>query len=64
MELTFKIIAVVLGIIAAYFIWKGDLDVVFVSLALAACSSLLVMRFRAKARIADRKAEPNPNADT
>ena len=64
MELTFKIIAVVLGIIAAYFIWKGDLDVVFVSLALAACSSLLVMRFRAKQRIADRKAEPNPNADT
>ena len=64
MELTFKIIAVVLGIIAAYFIWKGDLDVVFVSLALTACSSLLVMRFRAKQRIAARKVEPNPNADT
>lgn len=63
MELTFKIIAVVLGLIAVYFIWKGDLDAVFVSLVLAACSSLLVMRFRAKGRIARRQAETNPDMD-
>ncbi len=55
MELTFKIIAVVLGLIAVYFIWKGDLDIVFVSLVLSACSVLLVMRFRAKGRIEQRK---------
>lgn len=55
MELTFKIVAVVLGFVAVYFIWKGDLDAVFVSLVLAACSALLVMRFRAKGRIALRK---------
>ncbi len=55
MELTFKILAIVLGVIGVYFIWKGDLDAVFVSLVLAACSALLVMRFRAKGRISLRK---------
>ena len=56
MELTFKIIAIVLGLTGAYFIWKGDLEVVFVSLVLAACSALLVMRFRAKDRIELRRS--------
>ena len=55
MELTFKIIAILLGMVGLYFVWKGDLDGVFVSLVLAACSALLVMRFRAKARIAERE---------
>ena len=63
MELAFKIIAVVLGLIGAYFIWKGDIEVVFVSLVLAACSALLVMRFRAKTRIAQRQAETDADPD-
>ena len=54
MELAFKIITAVLTGIGAYFIWKGDFDGVFISLVLAACSALLVMRFRAKGRIAMR----------
>ena len=63
MELIFKIIAVVLGLIGAYFIWKGDLEVVFVSLVLAACSALLVMRFRAKDRIALRRSQSGSDED-
>ncbi len=55
MQLTFQIIAVVLGVVTVYFIWNGDLDGVFVSVVLAACSSLLIMRFRAKERISLRK---------
>ena len=55
MEFIFKTISVALALSGLYFIWKGDFDGVFVSLALSACSVLLIMRFRAKQRLALRK---------
>ena len=55
MEFIFKTVSVALALSGLYFIWKGDFDGVFVSLALSACSVLLIMRFRAKQRLALRK---------
>ena len=61
MELILKITIALFGLIALYFIWQGNLDGFFVSIVLALCSSLLVARFRAKDRIAQRRAETPDN---
>ena len=48
MELVFKIIAVILVGVAAFFFWWGNTDGAFVSLVLAVCAGFLNYRFRAK----------------
>ena len=59
MVILFQILAVILGGIAAFFLWKGDTEVVFVSGVLCACAYLMSLRFRIKARIRRRAEEEN-----
>ena len=47
----FQALSVLLALIAAYFLWAGDKEVVFVSLVLAACAFFLSFRFQAKGRL-------------
>ena len=42
----FQMLTVILALIAAYFLWLGDKDVVFVSMVLAACALFLSIRFQ------------------
>ncbi|MEP6789485.1 MAG: hypothetical protein ABJB40_13685 [Acidobacteriota bacterium] len=53
----FQIAAVILALIAAYFLWTGDKDTVFIALVLSACCLLLSIRFQAKARLDQHAAE-------
>lgn len=53
---TFQILAVIIAAVAAYFLWAGNKDGVFVSIVLAACSFFLSIRFQAKARLDERNA--------
>ena len=55
MKLLFQIVAVILTGFAAYFLWKGDTDGVFISIVLAAVSFLLSLRFQIKARMKQRE---------
>ena len=59
MVLLFQILAVILGGIAAFFLWRGDTEIVFVSGVLCACSYLLSLRFQIKARMRRRSEEEN-----
>ena len=56
MTRVFQILAAALIGFAAYFLWKGDTDGVFISLVLSAVSFLLSLRFQIKARIKEREA--------
>ena len=60
MKLLFQIVAAVLIGFAAYFLWKGDTDGVFISLVLSAVSFLLSLRFQIMARMKAREAEEKP----
>ena len=53
----FQIAAVILAGVAAYFLWAGDKDTVFVAFVLSACCLFLSIRFQAKARLASHAAE-------
>ena len=53
----FQIAAVVLAGIAAYFLWAANKDGVFVAFVLAASCLFLSIRFQAKARLDEHKAE-------
>lgn len=57
MALLFQIVAAILFGVAAFFLWKGELDAVFVSAVLSAVAFLMGIRFQVKARIRQRKAE-------
>ncbi len=57
MDLTFKILAVILGGIAAYFLWQGNADRAFASAVFGAVSFFLSIRFQVKERIKEREAE-------
>lgn len=48
----FQLLAVILLGIAAYFLWLGNRDGVFVSLVLSGCAYFLNMRFQIRERIA------------
>lgn len=54
---TLQIAAVILGIIAAYFLWIEYKDGVFVSIVLSACCLFMSIRFQAKARLDQHKLE-------
>ncbi len=57
MKLLFQIVAAALLGFAAYFLWKGDSEGVFISVVLAAVSFLLSLRFTIKARMKEREAD-------
>lgn len=59
---TLQIAAVILAVIAVYFLWLDYKEGVFVSLVLSACSILMSFRFQAKARLEQHKLE-NPKTD-
>lgn len=57
MDITFKILAAILGGIAAYFLWQGNADRAFASAAFGAVSFFLSVRFQVKDRLKQREAE-------
>lgn len=61
---SFQILAVILVGIAAYFLWLGNTDGVFVSLVLGGCAYFLSMRFQIKERLKARKIIQNPETET
>jgi hypothetical protein len=54
MERIFQIPAVILIGVAAYFLWKGNTDGVFIAAVLGAVSFFLSVRFQVKGRLKDR----------
>lgn len=58
MELVFRILAVVLAGIAAFFlIWRNDAETAFIVAVLGAVSFFLSVRFQVKERLKRRDAE-------
>ncbi len=57
MELVFKILAVILAGIAAYFLWRKNADGAFVAAVLGAVSFFLSVRFQVKGRLKQREIE-------
>ncbi len=57
MERTFQILAVILIGIAAFLVWKGNTDAVFVSAVAGAVCFFLSVRFQIGERVKQRKNE-------
>ena len=57
MERLFQILAVILAVVAAYFLWAGNRDAFFASAVFAAVSFFLSIRFQVKERNRIREAE-------
>ncbi len=57
MEVTFKVLAVILAGIAAYFLWQGNADRAFMTAVFGAVSFFLSVRFQVKERLKLREAE-------
>jgi hypothetical protein len=57
MDRIFQIVAVILGAIAAYFLWAGNKDGAFVSAVVACVAFFLSIRFQVKSRNAEREAD-------
>lgn len=53
----FQSLAAILVCFAAYFLWMGNKDGVFVAIVLAACSFFMSVRFQAKARLASSEKD-------
>ncbi len=66
MERLFQILAVILIGVAAYFLWHGNNDGMFVSAVFGAVCFFLSIRFQVKERLKLREAEngTQTNADT
>ena len=62
-ELNFKIMAVVLLGIAAFFLWQNNMDVVFVSAVLGAVCFFVSIRFQITERKKEKKEETNVKAE-
>ncbi len=58
LERIFQIIAVILIGVAAFFLWKGNNDGLFIAAVVAAVSFFLSIRFQVKERLEQRKKEP------
>lgn len=56
MPIFFNTMAVILGGVAAYFLWNGNKDGAFVAAVLACVSFFLNIRFQVKARNAARES--------
>ena len=57
MERFFQILAVILIGVAAFFLWRGNTDGVFISAVLGAVSFFLSVRFQVKERLEKRENE-------
>lgn len=57
MERLFQILAVILAGIAAFFLYRGNMDATFVAAVLGAVSFFLSYRFQVKERIKRREAQ-------
>ena len=57
LERVFQIVAVILAVIAAYFLWTGNNDGAFVSAVLGCVSFFLSIRSQVKERNRAREAE-------
>ncbi len=57
MERFFQILAVILIGVAAFFLWRGNTDAVFISAVLGAVSFFLSIRFQVKERLKKREIE-------
>ena len=57
MELAFKILAVILIGVAAFFFWRGNADGAFVSAVLGSVCFFISYRFQVKERIRQRESE-------
>ena len=57
MDRTFQIVAVILGGIAAYFLWMKNTEGAFVSAVLGCVSFFLSVRFQVKERNRERELE-------
>ena len=57
MERFFQILAVILIGVAAFFLWRGNTDGVFVAAVLGAVSFFLSVRFQVKERLKKREIE-------
>lgn len=56
-QLIFKVLAVILLGVAAFFLWQNNLEGAFTAAVLCACAYFLSMRFQIKARLDERKAK-------
>ncbi len=63
MERIFQILAAVLIGVAAFFVWQGNTDAVFISAALGAVCFFLSVRFEIGKRVEQRKAEEELTTD-
>jgi predicted membrane protein len=57
MERFFQILAVILGGVAAYFLWQGNADYTFAAVVFAAVSFFISMRFQIRERLDRHEAE-------
>ncbi len=57
MERIFQITAVILIGVAAFFLWKGNNDAMFVSAVIGAVCFFLSVRFQVKERMQEREKE-------
>ena len=57
MERFFQILSVILIAVAAYFLWQGNNDGLFVSAVFAAVAFFLSIRFQVKERLNQREIE-------
>lgn len=57
LEKTFQIAAVILIGIAAFFLWKGSNDGLFVAAVLGAVCFFLSIRFQVRERLSEREKE-------
>ena len=62
-ERLFQILAVFFGAVAAFFLWRGSTDAMFVAGVVGAACFFLSIRFQIKERLDDRAATAT-NADT
>ena len=61
LEIVFQIVAGILAVIAAYFLWTGNNDGAFVSAVLGCVSFFLSIRSQVKERNRAREAERDQN---
>lgn len=64
MERLFQILAVILIGVAAFFLWKGNTDGLFVSAVLGAVCFFLSIRFQVNERLKQRKAQEKEKETT
>lgn len=57
MERVFQIAAVILAVVAAYFLWQGDTDGLFLGAVGGAVCFFLSVRSQVKGRLKQREAE-------